>query len=215
MNNRIIFSFILIFFVFCAVDRSQANSIWSKRDQNKKDLYADDKARHIGDVLTITISEASKVDNKQNRNLSKETARSANFDGQLGIVSSTAAGATTKNYLPRMPGINLTAESSNTMDSKADYKDERKFIDSITVVVVDIMPNNNLVVMGTRSREIAGDKQVIQVSGIVRPSDIAYNNTIKSEQIANFSIITRNTGIAADFSKPGWLGRIFDVFWPF
>jgi len=77
------------------------------------------------------------------------------------------------------------------------------------------MPNNNLVVMGTRSREISGDKQVIEVSGIVRPTDIAYDNTIKSEQIANFAIITKNTGISADFNKPGWLGRIFDVFWPF
>jgi len=214
MNNRIIFSFILIFFVFCAVDRLQANSIWSKRDQNKKDLYADDKARHIGDVLTIVISEKSKVDNKQNRNLSKTTARDVNFNGQLGIVSTNSSGDS-KNYLPRMPGISMSAESSNKLDSKADYKDDRSFTDSITVVVVDIMPNNNLVVLGTRSREIAGDKQVIQISGIVRPSDIAYNNTIKSEQVANFSIITRNTGIAADFSKPGWLGRIFDIFWPF
>ena len=215
MNNRIIISFILISFVFCAVDRLQADSIWAKRDQNKKDLYADDKARHIGDVITITISEKSLVDNKQNRNLSKATSRSVDFDGQLGIVSKTPSGEVTGNYLPRMPGVKMSATSSNTLDGKADYKDDRSFIDSITVVVVDVMPNNNLVVMGTRTREISGDKQVIEVSGIVRPSDIAYDNTIKSEQIANFSIITRNTGIAAEFNKPGWLGKIFDIFWPF
>ena len=214
MNNRIIISFILISFVFCAVDRLQADSIWAKRDQNKKDLYADDKARHIGDVITITISEKSLVDNKQNRNLSKATSRSVDFDGQLGIVSKTPSGEVTGNYLPRMPGVKMSATSSNTLDGKADYKDDRSFIDSITVVVVDVMPNNNLVVMGTRTREISGDKQVIEVSGIVRPSDIAYDNTIKSEQIANFSIITRNTGIAAEFNKPGWLGKIFDIFWP-
>ncbi|MGD0785204.1 MAG: flagellar basal body L-ring protein FlgH [Sedimentisphaerales bacterium] len=215
MNNKIITSFILISFVFCAVSRLQADSIWAKRDQNKKDLYADYKARHIGDVITITISEKSLVDNKQNRNLSKSTDRSINFDGQLGIVSKTPSGQVTGNYLPRMPGINMSASSSNTLDGKADYKDDRSFIDSITVVVVDIMPNNNLVVMGTRTREISGDIQVIEVSGIVRPSDIAYNNTVKSEQIANFSIITKNTGIAANFNKPGWLGKFFDTFSPF
>lgn len=215
MKNKIISSLILILLVFCAVSRLQANSIWSKRDQNNKDLYADDKARHIGDVLTIIISEESKVDNKQNRNMSKTTSRSASFDGQLGIVSSTPSGEVTKNYLPRMPGIDITAESSNTLDGKADYKDEKKFTDSVTVVIVDIMPNNNLVVLGTRSREISGDKQVIEVSGIVRPTDVAYDNTIKSEQIANFSIITKNSGISSDFNKPGWLGRIFDVLWPF
>jgi len=209
MNRKIISAIIFILFVSCAAQNLSADSIWAKRDKNKKDLYADAKARHIGDVITIIISEESKVDNKQNRDLSKSTARSIDFDGELGI------GTTNHNILPRVPGINMSAKSSNTLNGKADYKDERSFTDSITVVVVDIMPNNNLVVTGTRTREISGDKQVIEVSGIVRPTDIAYDNTIKSEQIANFSIITKNTGIAAEFNKPGWMGRFMDIVWPF
>ncbi|MFA5239054.1 MAG: flagellar basal body L-ring protein FlgH [Phycisphaerae bacterium] len=217
MSNIKSTAIVLIFFVFCASDCLKADSIWAKRDQNKRDLYADDKGRNIGDVLTIIINEESAVDNKQNRNLSKTTNRSNTFDGQLGIISqpATPGAPANANYLPRIPAFNMTAESSNTLDGKADYKDERSFVDSITVVIVDIMPNNNLVVTGTRSREISGDKQVIEVSGIVRPSDIAYNNTIQSKQIANFCLITRNAGIAADFNKPGWLGRIMDIFWPF
>jgi len=217
MSNIKPAALVLIFFAFCAVDCLQADSIWAKRDQNKRDLYADDKGRNIGDVLTIIINEESAVNNKQNRNLSKTTNRSNTFDGQLGIISqpNTPGHSVNANYLPRIPAFNMNAESSNTLDGKADYKDQRSFIDSITVVIVDIMPNNNLVVTGTRSREISGDKQVIEVSGIVRPSDIAYNNTIQSKQIANFCIITRNAGIAADFNKPGWLGRIMDIFWPF
>ncbi len=85
----------------------------------------------------------------------------------------------------------------------------------VTVVVVDVLPNRNLVVMGTRSRNIAGDIQTIEVSGIVRPSDIAFDNTIKSEQIADFRIVTKNSGISAPYTRPGWLGKIFDVIWPF
>jgi flagellar L-ring protein precursor FlgH len=215
MKNRNRAAIIVLGFVFCAAANLFADSIWAKRDQNKKDIYADDKARHIGDVITIIISEQSKVDNKQKRNMEKTTSRSIDFNGQLGIVSKTGSGDVTSNYLPRMPGVSMEAQSSNKLDGKADFKDERKFTDSITVVVVDIMPNNNLVVMGTRTREIAGDKQVIEVSGIVRPTDIAYDNTIKSEQIANFSIITKNTGYAANFNKPGWLGNFMDIIWPF
>ncbi|MHC4412819.1 MAG: flagellar basal body L-ring protein FlgH [Planctomycetota bacterium] len=207
MSNRIILSFILTFFIFCAVDRLQADSIWSKRDQNKKDLYADDKARHIGDVLTITISEESTIDNKATRKLSKETTRDQNFNGQVGI----------EHILPELPEINLGVGTtySNTLDGKADYKDEREFTDSISVIIIDIMPNGNLVISGTRDRNIANDIQTIEVSGIVRPSDIAFDNTIKSEQVANFSIITRNRGVGAQYTKPNWLGRIFDVIWPF
>ena len=170
MSNIKPAALVLIFFVFCAVDRLQADSIWSKRDQNKKDLYADDKARHIGDVLTITISEESTVDNKATRTLSKETTRSTNFNGQAGI----------EHILPELPEFNLGAGTaySNTLDGKADYKDEREFTDSISVIIIDTMPNGNLVISGTRDRNIADDIQTIEVSGIVRPSDIDFDNTI-------------------------------------
>jgi len=183
----------------------QAGSIWAKRDKNMKDLYADDVARQIGDILTISITENSKVDNKAKRDMKKETDRSTTFDGELGI----------DHILPRIPGFTMNAESGNEMKSKADYKDERKFVDQVSVVVIDILPNHNLVVMGTRSRNIAGDIQTIEVSGIVRPSDIAFDNTVKSEQVADFRIVTKNSGVSAPYTKPGWLGSIFDIIWPF
>jgi flagellar L-ring protein precursor FlgH len=207
MSNKKTALLILMMFVFCFAARLQADSIWARRDQNKKDLYADDKARHIGDVLTINISEKSKVDNKAKRTLSKETTRDADFDGQVGL----------EHILPELPWFRLGVGTtySNTLDGKADYKDERGFIDSISVIIMDIMPNGNLVISGTRDRNIAGDIQEIEVSGIVRPSDIAFDNTIKSEQVANFSIISRNKGVAAPYVKPNWLGKIFDVIWPF
>ena len=174
-----------------------------------KDLYADDVARQIGDILTIKITESSKVDNKAKRDLKKDTSRSNTFNGELGITTPN------NNILPRMPGFTMSATSGNELKSKADYKDERKFEDQVSVVVMDILPNHNLVVMGTRSRNIAGDIQTIEVSGIVRPSDITFDNTVKSEQVADFRIVTKNSGISAPYTKPGWLGRIFDIIWPF
>ncbi len=108
----------------------------------------------------------------------------------------------------------MDAQSDNSLKSKADFKDERSFTDQVTVVVVDILPNGNLVVTGTRDRDIAGDIQTIEVSGIVRPSDIAYDNTVKSQQVANFRIVTKNSGISSPYTKPGWLGRIINIIWP-
>jgi flagellar L-ring protein precursor FlgH len=205
MNKKIVTMLALTVFVFLSATCTQAGSIWAKRDKNMKDLYADDVARQIGDILTIKITEDSKVDNKAKRDLKKDTDRSTTFDGKLGI----------DHILPSIPGFSMESESSNELKSKADYKDERKFEDEVSVVVIDILPNHNLVVMGTRSRNIAGDIQTIEVSGIVRPSDIAFDNTVKSEQIADFRIVTKNSGISAPYTKPGWLGRIFDIIWPF
>ena len=209
MNGKRTLILMATIFMLCPAARSRAGSIWAKRDKNMRDIYADDVARNIGDVLTIQITEASKVDNKAKRDLKKETDRSNTFNGELGVTTPN------HNLLPRMPGFTMEAESTNELKSKADYKDERSFVDRITVVVMDILPNRNLVVTGTRNRNIAGDIQIIEVSGIVRPSDIAFDNTVKSEQVANFHIVTRHAGVAAPYTRPGWLGAIFDIVWPF
>ncbi|MHC4244415.1 MAG: flagellar basal body L-ring protein FlgH [Planctomycetota bacterium] len=213
MNNRQVSAFTLAIFVLLSATCSQAGSIWAKRDKNMKELYADDVARQIGDILTIKITEASKVDNKAKRDMKKDTSRSTTFGGGPNFPS----GGTLDRLLPEqlLPSFNMSAESDNELKSKADYKDERKFEDQISVVVMDILPNNNLIVMGARSRNIAGDIQTIEVSGIVRPSDVAFDNTVKSEKVADFRIITKNSGVSAPYTKPGWLGKIFDSIWPF
>jgi len=203
MNNRTVLAFVLLVIVLSLGIPLQAGSVWAKRDRNMKDLYSDDVARQIGDVLTIKITEASKVDNKAKRDLKKETARSTTFNGEVGGFADLGE-------------FGISAESSNELKGKADYKDERSFVDSVTVVVVDILPTNgNLVVMGTRERNIAGDIQTIEVSGIVRINDIAFGNTVKSEQVANFRIVSRNKGVAEPYNRQGWLGRVFDIVWPF
>ncbi|UCF14264.1 MAG: flagellar basal body L-ring protein FlgH [Phycisphaerales bacterium] len=205
MNKRIISVIVLLASVLSAARSTRAGSIWAKRDKNMRAVYADDVARRIGDVLTVKITEDSKVDNKAKRDLKKETDRSTVFDGKLNI----------DHILPSIPGFTMQAESNNELKSKADFKDQRSFVDRITVVVVDILPNKNLVIVGTRNRDIAGDIQTIEVSGIVRPSDIAFDNTIRSEQIGNFRIVSKNAGVSEPYNRPGWLGTIFDILWPF
>ncbi len=181
---------------------AQGGSIWAKRDRNSHNPYVDDTARTIGDVLTIKIAEASKVDNKAKRDLQKDVTKSNTFNGKVGNFADLGE-------------FGLSASSSNKLNGKADYKDERTFEDSITVTVVDIQPNGNLVVMGVRNRNISGDTQVIEVSGIVRPSDILFDNTVKSTQVADFRIVSKNGGISDPYTRPGWLGGIFDMLWPF
>lgn len=205
MRNRIMPTVIVISFLLHGSGCVLADSIWAKRDNNMRSLYSDDVARRIGDILTVKITEDSKVDNKAKRDLKKETDKSTTFNGELNI----------DHILPSMPGFTMAATSSNELKGKADYKDERSFVDRVSVVVVDILPNGNLVIMGMRDRNIAGDIQKIELSGIVRPSDIEFDNSVKSEQIANFRVITKNSGVAEPYNRQGWLGRLFDILWPF
>ena len=94
MNKRAVLG-ILAAVVVLAASMAQAGSIWAKRDKNRKDVYTDDVARSIGDILTIKITEDSKVDNKAKRDLKKETKRTSDFNGELNI----------DNVLPKMPGF--------------------------------------------------------------------------------------------------------------
>jgi flagellar L-ring protein FlgH len=186
-----------------------AGSIWAKRDLNSRNIYTDDVARQIGDVLTVVISENSTVDNKVSRTLNKTTDRSSDFNGELGITTPN------HNLLPRIPGFTMGEKSSQGTTGQADFKDERKVTDRITVVVMDVLPNGNLVILGSRSREFSGDTQTIQVSGIVRPSDITFDNVVKSEQVADFQLVTTMKGLSEQYNNPGWFGQIMDVIWPF
>jgi flagellar L-ring protein precursor FlgH len=185
-------------------ESSTANSIWAKRDKDRKTIYTDDVARHIGDVITVVITEESKVDNKAKTDLSKDTAKSSAFDGKLGIDG----------VLDKIPGFTTSTTGSNSLKGKADYKDERSYTDRISAVVLDVLPNGNLMVAGSRDRRIGADVQTIEVSGIVRPNDIAFDNTIKSQQIANFHIASKNGGMSASYTQTGWFGRIMDFLWP-
>jgi flagellar L-ring protein precursor FlgH len=202
MNVKTAITYALTALILFSAACSRADSIWAKRSKDMKSVYADDVARQIGDVLTIKITEDSKVDNKAKRDLQKETDRSTTFNGELGKFADIG-------------DLGVTASSDNELKSKADYKDERSFVDSVTVVVMDILPNRNLVVMGTRTRDIAGDIQTLEISGIVRPSDVEFDNTVKSEKVADFRIVSKNSGVSAPYNRPGWLGRIFDILWPF
>jgi flagellar L-ring protein precursor FlgH len=214
MNNKMA---VIVTIVMCSYlsglwhSRCEAGSIWAKRGKNSKPVYSDAKACQIGDVLTIIIGETSNIKNEIDREVDNETSRAIGFDTDKYLNDAPFS------WLPKIPGVTdtIAATSSRSLKAEADYEDKRTYTDKITVVVEDIHPNGNLVVLGARHRDVAGDKVTIQVSGVVRPRDIAFDNTIQSNQVANFKIVTINEGIAEDYAKPGWLASIFDALWPF
>ena len=199
----------ILVLVMTLAGAASGGSIWGKRARYVKSYYSDDTARQVGDVLTIIISEESKVDNKVSRDLKKSTTRANGFNGELGI------GTPNHNILPRMPGFTMSSTSQNDLSGQSDFSDERSIADRVTVVVQDVMPNGNLVVIGSRKRNVTGDEQTTQVSGIVRPSDISFNNTVLSEQIADFHMVILNDGVSKTYNEVGWLGKIMDALWWF
>ncbi len=185
-----------------------ADSIWDRRDQRSGYLYMDNRARRVGDLLTVSVNENTGATNKEERNLKKDTAASA----KLNLAASGNAGGAGRAASGQMNGSNA---SDRTFQGSADFASERQLLDQMTVTVVDILPNGNLVIEGYRRRLIQNEMRLLRVSGVVRPNDIEIPNFVESRFIANFNVSYEGSGVESKFTNQGWLGRIGNKVWPY
>ena len=212
ITSRVFFTAIVLCIAGFAASAT-AGSIWQKSSVRTQALFVDDTARKVGDNITIVINERGVIKNATKRGLDKKSERSAAVTGKQDVIN-TADAATGKLFSLTDP-LNVALEAETKFDGNANFDSDRQVTDMITATVTDVMPNGNLVVLGSRTREVEGDKQIIQVSGIVRVSDISFANTVASEKIADFNVVYKHTGMENKFTKPGWLDRILNFINPF
>jgi len=185
----------------------RADSIWQRREPRSAYLFVDERARRVGDVLTVQIQEQTDIGNKDQRNLSKDANASAVF---------TFKGSTTGGKSTRSGTVDFepTASSQRAFDGSSAYTVGRSFIDTMSVTVIDVFPNGNLVVEGFRRQTVAGDARMMRVSGIVRPDDISLTNVVLSPFIANLQIEYIGTGPEMHFVNHGYVSKLMNFLWP-
>ncbi|HUT02241.1 MAG TPA: flagellar basal body L-ring protein FlgH [Phycisphaerae bacterium] len=186
---------------------AEGGSVWAKGRNRTRHLYTDDSARNVGDSVTIVIEENPKIENETTRKMDKSSSRSGKASGTVDLGNMVNW---LKGRIWNLPNVDLSSAAANKFDGKAEFDDEKKVTDKITVTVEDVLPNGNLLVLGKRERGIAGDKQTVQVSGIVRPSDVGFNNEVSSKKVADFKMVYKGKGQESHFTKPGWLARILN-----
>jgi flagellar L-ring protein precursor FlgH len=111
--------------------------------------------------------------------------------------------------------MNGSNSSDRTFQGSADFASERQLLDQMTLTVVDILPNGNLVIEGYRRRLVQNEMRLLRVSGVVRPNDIEIPNFVESRFIANFNVSYEGSGVESKFTNQGWLGRIGNKVWPY
>ena len=207
MNIRTGVAVVLATALLADAPSARAGSIWAKGQKRTRQLYADDTARNVGDSITIVIAEQSKIENETTRKLDKSSSKSGKGSGTVDLGNMVNW---LKGRVWELPNVDISATASNKFDGKAEFDSDRKVTDKMTVTVEDVLPNGNLVVLGKRERTVSGDKQTIEASGIIRPSDIAFDNTIASDKVAEFKMVYKSNGQENHFTKPGWLARILN-----
>jgi flagellar L-ring protein precursor FlgH len=184
----------------------QADSIWKKRITLNTNLFSDNRARGIGDIVTVKISESTEITGTEDSSAESSNSHSINLD--------------TSNFLTKVKDIsgylpNITADTSHNFSGKGDYESNRNINLELTAVVTEMLANGNLIIEGNRDVNVNGEKYTIKLSGIVRPIDINIDNEVQSTSIANANITLEGKGFLTRAGKRGWWHRIREVVWPF
>jgi len=112
-------------------------------------------------------------------------------------------------------GENFGLDSERDFSGNSAFASERQFSDRITVAVMDVLPNGNLVIGGRRRVAVEGDNRILVISGLVRLVDVRPDNTIQSRYIDQLDISYEGKGVESRFVNQGWLGRVTNRIWPF
>jgi flagellar L-ring protein precursor FlgH len=151
------------------------------------------------------LNEATQAARTQNNNVSRE---SSNDVIPAGLLSSAAkmggllGGA-------KLDGGNTTSTGVGTADQRA------SLTGSVSVSIIDVLPNGNLVLRGEKQLALSEGTEIIQVAGMIRPEDISPNNMVQSRRLANAQITYRGTGDLAAATRAGWGTSALLKFWPF
>lgn len=172
---------------------------------NERPLFEDRRARNVGDILTINIVEKTAA--------SKKSSSSATHTGTVDTKLPTAM-IPLMNNKPLLKGINVTGSDSDTFAGKGDSASNNDFTSTITVTVIEVLPNGNLLVSGEKQIAINQGDEFVRFSGVVNPNTIN-NNTVTSTQVADAHIEYKGAGYINEAQTMGWLGRFFLSVLPF
>jgi flagellar L-ring protein precursor FlgH len=161
---------------------------------NGGSMFADRKARNLGDLVTVIIVEQAQA--RQSANTSTGKDSQVQVGPGLGVLA---------DLIPLFGmggGDSFTATGQTTRGGSLTAK--------VTTKVVEVLPNDTLRIEGRQSIVINGEEQEIILRGIVRSQDIAADNTVLSPFVADAEISFVGTGIVADKNNPGIITRIFN-----
>lgn len=161
-------------------------------------LFEDYAARRVGDILTIKLTEETAAKKKADNSEVKQSNVSVTAPTLFGMASKAVLGHS----------LETEFNATRTFEGQGDAQQSNSLKGSISVTVVEVLPNGNLKVRGEKRVTLNDGDEFVRVSGIVRPIDIDTSNSLPSSKLADATIMYTGEGAVADTSKVGWIGRI-------
>ena len=182
--------------------------------QGENPLFTDRKARKINDIITVVITENTTSSSSGKKKLS-QTNNSALGGGKLGFNGTEGHQSKHLQGLNDLANYKYDSASTSEYQGQGSVSRDEKFKTTVTVRVVKVMNNGNFFIHGKRQLLINGEKQIIQVSGVVSPYDINQDNEIPSRKISDARIAYLTEGDVRQSTKQGNETRAIEALWPF
>lgn len=181
------------------------NSLWRN---GSRAFFKDQRARQVGDLLTVTVNITDKANLSNETQRSRTNSENSQINDFLGAKTITQANKI-------LPGSLLTAGSTASSDGKGSVNRQEALQTNVAAVVTQVLPNGNLVVEGKQEIRVNYEIRELVVGGIVRPEDIQSDNTIDSSKIAQARIAYGGRGQIMDVQQPRYGQQVMDVLLPF
>lgn len=188
---------------------ARADSLWPAAGSGAQmGMVADRKANAKGDILTIVIDESAAATSSQ----SKKSSRDSSISDAISqfVFSPATSGLLT--HRGALPATSLGGKASYS--GGGDVSNTQSLTARAAILVTDVLPNGNLVLEGVRVVTFSGESQYVVLHGIVRPDDIARDNTVQSSNIADAKVEFYNEGSLTDAQKRGWLAKVYEKLRP-
>jgi flagellar L-ring protein precursor FlgH len=167
-----------------------------------KPIFEDRRARVVGDNIVVSIAESTSASKKSSVDAARTTS---------------SALALNMNKLPTLglAGASLTGSDTTKFGGSGDAAATNAFNGTITVTVIEVLPNGNLMVSGEKQIAVNQGTEFVRLSGVVNPDYILSGNTISSTQIADARLEYKANGFIDDAQSMGWMQRFFLKVSPF
>jgi flagellar L-ring protein precursor FlgH len=190
-------------------EERQANSLWT--GSSRKTFFKDQRADEIGDILTVNINI------KDDANLKNETDRTR--DAAEDTAAPNVLGY--EQYLDKAfptgfnPASLIDMDTSSNVKGTGEIKREEEVNLKVAAIVSQILPNGNMVIHGRQEVRVNFENRILEVTGVIRPEDIAIDNTIAYDKVAEARIAYGGKGQITDVQQPRYGQQVLDIISPF
>jgi len=185
-----------------------ANSLWRP---GARAFFRDQRASEVGDILTVklAISDSAELDNKTTR--SRNDKEDGDVTNLLGLE-----GEFTK-MLPQglAPATTVSLGTVHSTDGTGEIEREEVITVTIAGIITQILPNGNLVIFGRQELKVNFEMREVMVTGVIRPEDIDYSNSISHDKIAEMRVAYGGRGTLSDLQQPRVGTQVIDILFPF